>query len=413
MEFNIEIRKRQLKSLKQYIHSAEDNVKAVLQTLGWNSKKLLEKEEPKIVCPVNSNHLIAYKTSEKHLESCTLHTLGYNSKDQFLSEPSEPSKCSIILNTAKKAEILTATKCSKSEFKTVWNGRDPDPMTANRLTSTFSTDERSALYDYCIKHTESPPKPEEFTLDISELKDKSHLSEKERLALERDAKRRRAKYKSVHTSKKNQTEIMRELIDNQMSLYSQWIERKQEQETKERDQKLKKEKEKNYLNESHSSNQYHYIETTYSQNGMNNQVDQSNVQWPAISENYGNPYYSNVQGAQGVITDWSHVYQGGVNTDIYSDSGQYQAQDGEYQPVTFQSTNNPYTETTAVPTEENNGHVLPNSYNEQYSNKIKPKDYSGSKERFREQSYEKKLRERRHEIEKRHMSKEKKRDRRH
>ena len=49
------------------------------------------------------------------------------------------------------------------------------------------------------------------------------LSEEERLARERDAKRRRIKYKSVHTNKKNYVEVLREVINGQMNLYNDWL----------------------------------------------------------------------------------------------------------------------------------------------------------------------------------------------
>lgn len=41
--------------------------------------------------------------------------------------------------------------------------------------------------------------------------------------LERDAKRRRAKYKSVHTNRKSYMEVIGEVISGQMELYEQWL----------------------------------------------------------------------------------------------------------------------------------------------------------------------------------------------
>lgn len=48
------------------------------------------------------------------------------------------------------------------------------------------------------------------------------LTYEEKLTMERDAKRRRIKYKAVHTNKKSYTEVMREVIDGQMKLYEEW-----------------------------------------------------------------------------------------------------------------------------------------------------------------------------------------------
>lgn len=36
---------------------------------------------------------------------------------------------------------------------TGWNGQDPDPKTSDRLTSTYTSDERRSLYDYAVKNT--------------------------------------------------------------------------------------------------------------------------------------------------------------------------------------------------------------------------------------------------------------------
>lgn len=59
-------------------------------------------------------------------------------------------------------------------------------------------------------------------LPSSVPKTEKPLSYEEKLILERNAKRRRTKYKAVHTNKKNYTEVMREVIDGQMKLYEEW-----------------------------------------------------------------------------------------------------------------------------------------------------------------------------------------------
>lgn len=61
------------------------------------------------------------------------------------------------------------------------------------------------------------------------MRESKTLSPAELLALERDAKRRQVKYKSVHTNRKTHTEIMKEVIDNQMASYCDWLSKKQEQ----------------------------------------------------------------------------------------------------------------------------------------------------------------------------------------
>ncbi|XP_056633852.1 uncharacterized protein LOC130443308 [Diorhabda sublineata] len=105
-------------------------------------------------------------------------------------------------------------------------------MTSDRLFSTFSTDERLALYEYCRLNTRRPPIPKEFTsiIDINK-KEEHELTEEEKLIRERNAKRRRVKYKSVHTGRnKSHTEVLREVIKNQMEMYGDYLTEKRKAE---------------------------------------------------------------------------------------------------------------------------------------------------------------------------------------
>lgn len=42
MNFNIEVRKRQLQSLDQYISSSRNRLLSILNHLGWNAKQISE-----------------------------------------------------------------------------------------------------------------------------------------------------------------------------------------------------------------------------------------------------------------------------------------------------------------------------------------------------------------------------------
>lgn len=42
MEFNIEVRKKQLESLDQFISSSQDRVQSVLDCLGWKASEVLK-----------------------------------------------------------------------------------------------------------------------------------------------------------------------------------------------------------------------------------------------------------------------------------------------------------------------------------------------------------------------------------
>ncbi|KAJ8962149.1 hypothetical protein NQ318_018106 [Aromia moschata] len=187
MEFNIEVRKKQLQSLDQYITSSKDKVQSILDYLGWNAKKLLDKEV-KITCSVKPSHQIQLKNVE-HIEKCCLKTLGYSPDEQFLSEPLHNPTSSIKLDNVKKLEILGQARYNNPKFKAAWNGHDCDPMTSDRIFSTFSVDERITLYDYCAKNTEGPPTPKEFIIH-DDRKEEKLATEEELLVKERNSKRR-------------------------------------------------------------------------------------------------------------------------------------------------------------------------------------------------------------------------------
>lgn len=67
-----------------------------------------------------------------------------------------------------------------------------------------------------------------YIFSVAQDEDKRDLTSEELMALERDAKRRRIKYKSVYTNHKSHTEVLREIIDSQMNLYKDWLTGKSE-----------------------------------------------------------------------------------------------------------------------------------------------------------------------------------------
>ncbi|EZA54123.1 U11/U12 small nuclear ribonucleoprotein 48 kDa protein, partial [Ooceraea biroi] len=100
------------------------------------------------------------------------------------------------------------------------------PRTSDRLVTDFTSDEKRALYDYVIAHTEKPDIGRDIA-DINNLKPQekkgNELSFLELLVQERNLKRRRAKHRGVHTNKKSHTEILREVINQQMETYAECI----------------------------------------------------------------------------------------------------------------------------------------------------------------------------------------------
>uniref|UniRef100_A0AAR5P4U2 Uncharacterized protein n=1 Tax=Dendroctonus ponderosae TaxID=77166 RepID=A0AAR5P4U2_DENPD len=123
---------------------------------------------------------------------------------------------------------------------------------------------------------------------------------------------------------------MRELIDNQMTLFTDWLKAKQEKERVEKEnmKRLSREKlDRQSWTDQSQEKQYQYIGTTYDQpfdtqsmTDWNNQA----ASYPSTYSQYAMP------SSDGIITDWSHLYQGGLYTEFDANTDQYQAHIREY-----------------------------------------------------------------------------------
>lgn len=104
MNFNIEVRKRQLQSLDQYINSSRNRLLSMLGHLGWSTKKVSEvifyvnyiehsfnkpllQKTDQIGCPINPGHKIPLQNIDKHVQKCCLKSSGYDLTTEYLSEP--------------------------------------------------------------------------------------------------------------------------------------------------------------------------------------------------------------------------------------------------------------------------------------------------------------------------------------
>ncbi|XP_076285382.1 uncharacterized protein LOC143211508 isoform X2 [Lasioglossum baleicum] len=100
------------------------------------------------------------------------------------------------------------------------------PRTSDRIFTDFTRDERKALYEYVVSRTIKVDAGHDFTntdTSVYQDKDNKELSFLELLVQERNLKRRRAKHRGVHTNKKSHMEILREIIDQQMEIYTDHV----------------------------------------------------------------------------------------------------------------------------------------------------------------------------------------------
>ncbi|KAJ9589041.1 hypothetical protein L9F63_017685 [Diploptera punctata] len=167
--------------------------------------------------PLNNEHYVPKDKLERHIASCSWRMEGYHDDAVPLPESSCTDGSSIVIDKELQTAIIKEELAKDTSLKTgipaMGLDNRPIPKTADRLISDFTVDERRILYDY--KEEKERPK--------------TYL---ERLAAERDAKRRKVG-KKVHTNRKSQIEvcisysnlgtILREVIQNQMELYEEHL----------------------------------------------------------------------------------------------------------------------------------------------------------------------------------------------
>ncbi|XP_033640607.1 U11/U12 small nuclear ribonucleoprotein 48 kDa protein-like [Asterias rubens] len=230
-EDQLEARQATIDNLSAFIETSQSQLDCFLGELNWNREELLNEKRMK-VCPVNSHHVVPESSLKKHTEECELVAEGYTREEQkeiqsthfFYSQ----SNCvvPVLIDNNTQKEILSKVPGSFADKKV--------PRTVERMDKTFTSAERLAIYDTIIEKSKATNRQSAISLQELELDPDSLLkrdqiqvkkSKLEVLAELRDYKRRRQSYraKNVHITRRSQTEIMRDVIENQMTEIRQAI----------------------------------------------------------------------------------------------------------------------------------------------------------------------------------------------
>ncbi|KAG7188517.1 hypothetical protein KM043_008151 [Ampulex compressa] len=267
----------ELLAFDSFTDMIDEQINDVASALNWTVESITENNKNFLVCPYDSSHRLTEKSLEQHLARCQWKSEGYGETDLPLSEPGMSGASSIkfdvvlqndILQRAKEENPSMNVECYESYtwhrlniisfyisfakliikhinefdikdmyflfiFKTLKYS-----VIMLRLLTDFTGDERKALYEYVIANTVKPKTSYELTNihDLkSEQKEDKELSFLELLIQERNLKRRRAKHKGVHTNKKSYTEILREVINQEMEIYVDYTKEKDTQSQKGRE----------------------------------------------------------------------------------------------------------------------------------------------------------------------------------
>ncbi|CAH2086955.1 unnamed protein product [Euphydryas editha] len=220
----MESRQEQLSQLRDFIKEAEKEVTLILQTLQWDRNTLMQeiKTNPMVICKYDSNHRIPVEKQKEHEEKCFLKSQGYKLDDMFLPDPLYPDgKTLIKLTSDEIKQIIDAASKKDPLFKRGNGSVETEPWTWARMVTTYTTDERRAIYDAVVNAMPSAHDLSDLALastsaGASQSEPKSRLQV---LAELRDMRRRRARYRGCAPAR-NYSHTLRELIATQMELYT-------------------------------------------------------------------------------------------------------------------------------------------------------------------------------------------------
>ncbi|XP_043258800.1 U11/U12 small nuclear ribonucleoprotein 48 kDa protein-like [Colletes gigas] len=220
---SLDQREGQYQNLKDFTEKVHQDIMDITSVVGWTVESIETDNDNRLVCPYDSSHRIGKDILDQHLEFCQWKQEGYNEFDVPLSESMLPScsPFSIKLDASLQNKILQEAR-EKDPTMKVGLGERLVPRTSDRIFSDFTCDERKVLYEYVVSNTVKTDIGHDITDERSlkcQNKDKK-LSFLELLVQERNLKRRRAKHRGVHTNKKSHTEILREVINQQMEFYA-------------------------------------------------------------------------------------------------------------------------------------------------------------------------------------------------
>ncbi|KAI0211085.1 U11/U12 small nuclear ribonucleoprotein 48 kDa protein [Lamellibrachia satsuma] len=237
-----------------------------LDSLGWSRENLLKDELEKRPCGFDSGHMVPGKKLDQHEWYCSRTQCGYSRHELDADQSSKffYEKATTVVPVALDGATLRRILSSCSTGKD-WSTH-PLPLTSERYLSDLNAEERRAIYDYCVATGKATNKmitfPKEQLMLLEDQDDKTDDQNKDvpehlrQLMQERDMKRKRQKYraKNVHITQKSHTEIIREVLANQMELlHRRWIdEEKAKRESIEKEDKFHSEKDSQHSRRSRS-----------------------------------------------------------------------------------------------------------------------------------------------------------------
>ncbi|XP_038215345.1 U11/U12 small nuclear ribonucleoprotein 48 kDa protein-like [Zerene cesonia] len=214
-------RQSELSDLKSYIKDVDNEITLILQSLQWNRSTLIS-GKPSVACAFDMTHKVPPENKATHEEKCWLKKQGYNAQDKMLPDPLDPNANTVVKLGPDDIKLIIETASNNNpNFKKGNGWSAPAPLTLERAQTTYTMDERRAIYDAVVASVPACHDLSDLALfDVSAVKSEDiKRSRTEILAELRDMKRRRTKYR-VAAKTKNYSDVLRDVIRTQMEMFT-------------------------------------------------------------------------------------------------------------------------------------------------------------------------------------------------
>lgn len=227
-----------LDDLDEFISGCQSRVTDMLEVLGWTPEHFMQ-DRSRCVCPYNKSHRMPSHCIVSHAPLCSLISEGYTKSEAkaILEDRSYfYDNASCVYQVKLDLDTMNSWLWNHHvENHSVFYGYKKVPQTAVEEQVLMSREDRRAVAEYVILRARAANRLKEVGRDEllvsenladlikKENAEKHDLDPVEEMAALRDYRRRRQTYraKNVHITKKSHTEIMREVINNQMEMYTQ------------------------------------------------------------------------------------------------------------------------------------------------------------------------------------------------
>ncbi|KAL3872974.1 hypothetical protein ACJMK2_036141 [Sinanodonta woodiana] len=244
-EEEVKVREKYIECMYDFLQTCQEEVMEILNVLEWTPEHFIESKK-QMVCPYDKSHVIPAKSLATHTAKCQLRRRGCTKEEIEIATSNQDfyyeNAPNVVTVKLDKNSLNAVLFTHHVKNHSVFYGHNTFPATPREEEMMLSREDRLAVYEHIIqKARESRSLGNDWnsdpflTANLEELAQKDKDDSKtpksrlEELAAQRDFKRRRQSYraKNVHITKKSYTQIIREVIENQTEIWTNFLKREE------------------------------------------------------------------------------------------------------------------------------------------------------------------------------------------